>query len=543
MTLSPDRRVARAVQVRVADSALRAIEAATPDLLAGLVRDGITVPRTEQSVSQGWSSCTVVACPSGCRIPIQLAPQHPVELRLDPPDRVRASVRVAVPFTTIPVEGCSIALNFTIDTSRGARATIGLRTAATVRTEVRAERASYDRVDIENFDEVPGEELEDADFDCRASGLGRVVCGAVNTFLRDAIHQRLRAQLGVATGQVRSALGEPSTDPPGCPAGTHADGSHCAYADGSVVPVLMGIDGEVGATRTGTASAGDPLVRWLLAAGDPYASPNVGANAVTAMAFGAAYATGHASCVPRVDAPRSPIIPELTSLRTSGAGDVTLAVSEDFVNAALFAMWDGGQMCSDREQPRSSEFATALVNALPAASPLRSALLPTGATSFGVAVHVDRPPRVTFGAGTDRTHEPLMRVLVPQLTIEFLDVRTSTPARLLSVVSDATANANVTLAGNELRASIDSVTFANATANGTGVTPDVTSAASTFVTANATTFVTRALGELFPVVLPRVALPAAGTVELTPVPNSIAGASEGSSRFLTVSANVRYRAR
>ena len=43
--VNPDRRVGHAVQLRLADSALRAVESAGPNLLGSILRDGLSIPR------------------------------------------------------------------------------------------------------------------------------------------------------------------------------------------------------------------------------------------------------------------------------------------------------------------------------------------------------------------------------------------------------------------------------------------------------------------------------------------------------------------
>ena len=380
-------------------------------------------------------NCTVVVCPQGCRVPVRLASvPRPVELTFVEPDQVRARVRVAIPLTSIPIEGCSMSVDFRVDTSQGARNFVGLQSTASMRQDEHAERSGYTRLDIDDFDEAPGEEIENEDFACRASGFGRVLCGVVNTFLRDAIRDRVRQEFGRAMAPLRTALTEAD---PQCPVGTYSDGSRCSYADHTPVPLLLGFDGNLALNGTGSM--------YVLAAGDPYRGISVNASGATLGAFAGIIGAGHSGCVPSTAAPTLPAVPEWTAFRQnrppSGAGtaDVAIGVSEDYLNLVLWTLWDQGAFCRERDTLGGDPLASALSTAVNANAVLRAALASDAAAS-GVAVHLDRAPRVVVGRGD----EPTLRIEAQQLRLDF---------GAASLTTDVVLPLSVTVSGSEIRVS------------------------------------------------------------------------------------------
>jgi hypothetical protein len=154
---------------------------------------------------------------------------------------------------------------------------------------------------------------------------------------------------------------------------------------------------------------------------------------------------------------------------------------------------------------------------------------------------------VTFGRGTDPSNDPIVRLDVPQLTVEAYDMRATPATRIVAFSADVSVPLGMTANGNELRPVLGTPAFRNISAAGATLPADQTAALVAWVQATLGPQLAREIAALLPIQLPAVAVPATngggtvGSFQLAVLPNGIQGIAEGNARYLGVWANVRYR--
>ena len=316
--LTPEQRIPHAMQIRLTDQGLQSVSTFAPDLFAGFLANGINVPRSTTSFCVG----NAIICPgNNCTLNVTLPTNPPpMVLSFVPSDQINAKVRIIVQ-GSIPIQSCigfcdnncngtlcagGPSPTIVVDTTQGTYAYIGLETNVAIERDTHAPRQDYFRPDFvapttattDVIQETPSEGIEDADLQCDNSW----VC-AVFGLLEGTITSAFTSQFGSALAPIQSALAASAMpSPPGCPAGTtSSDGTHCNYSDSSLVPTLLGTEGQgnfgalLGSITPGLV-ANDS---YDIAAGDH--TNNAEAPDTTGMTidvFGAMTSDQHSSCVP-----------------------------------------------------------------------------------------------------------------------------------------------------------------------------------------------------------------------------------------------------
>lgn len=559
--LTPERRIPRAMQVRLTDQGLRSIESIAPDLFAGFLRDGIPIP--ESRADCGLLG-TLTVCPGGgCRVRVELAapPTRAMELSFVPVDQIKVRVRLVLRSEGprhIDLRGCGANGHIEVDTTRGSRPYVGLETHVAIRRDTHNERRHYFRADLvsptgsgDALRETPGEEIETDDI----SHSGGLFSWLINLFRSQLINQ-LRSQFGRALRPVQEALAHPSMpDPPGCPTGTRADGRYCRYSDDSLVPRLLGSDGTgdfgrlVGRITPGLRAPNS----YVIAAGDPDHGAEVSAAGMTVNVLGAVVSGQHNPCVPRLSPPPTPSIPEWTNLRQNSVPGSTvtphlgIGVAEEFLNSALWNLWDSGLFCLGVTTRVSQQFATGILTALPALASLRNVTFPQRTAAAALIFRPQQPPRVTIGRGTQVDTDPLMRVEFPRLAVDFYAWSEERYVRFMTVTTDLTIPVNLTQEATGLRPVVGMARTANTSVTNTQLLYNAMPAQLAAVLDSLLgTAIGMFAGRLPTFALPSVPVPGTdgmpvGSIEIQVPMGGIQGLSEGTSRYVALFANLQYR--
>jgi MYXO-CTERM domain-containing protein len=554
-----DRRIPHAVQIRISDQGLRSIETIGPSLLAGFLGSGINVPQSMQNAGL----CTAVICSSGtCTINVRLADTRPFQLGFLPPDKIRAQIRIvlqSVGPNHIPIRCGILSTTLNIDTTRGARPHIGLETAIALRRDTHVERLGYTRADLapvmaggETVAEIMGEGIEDADI--TFSG----VIGAILGLFRGQLIGLIRGQLTNALGPLQSALAATSMpDPPGCPAGTTADGSNCLYPGGQprdqrLVPMLIGMDGEGNFGKL--LSSVTPGIRapnqMLLAAGDPTrANAEITATGGTINMYGAMVSGRQASCVPMMATPALPTVPEFTTLRnnvipgTMTTTDMGIGISEGYLNSTLWNLWNSGMFCLGITSRLSQQVSAGLLGALPGLQNLRTVYHPSTNAALAIAFRPQQPPTAIIGSGADINTDPLIGLQFRQLALDFYIWSEERYVRIFTLTSDLTIPINLTVAMAGLQPQLGMVKVENPVVSNVALINTMPDQLAELLQGLLGTVISQFAGSLPAVNLPTIPLPGAGGAMIAiEIPaGGVKGVTDSGSKYIGLFANLRCR--
>lgn len=570
--LTPDTRIPHSAQIRLTENGLRRVEAIAPSLLGGLVGTGIPVPRTATDLTVG----KVVICPdNNCSIAVSLPAAEALRLSFAEPNGILARARVQAS-GNIPLRACTgscdnncgrsgilpcvtiASPDIQVRTERGTHPYLGLSTKITIGRDRHAPRLNYHRADIvsptgtgDAVQETTGEGIEDQDINCTGSW----VCGIVN-LLRGTIIGQFRGQFAQALGPIQDALAATSMpNPPGCPTGTTADGDRCRYPDDrTLVPMLLGTEGRgnLGALLASFSPGLNAPVSLALAAGDPMRDGQVINGGMTINMFGAIQSARHSACVPRLPAPALPTIPEWNALRmntvpgTTTAVDLGIGLSEEYLNYALFQVWDAGMFCLAAGTNLSQQLAASTFAALPPLSSLRTVIHPGSNAPLAIVLRPQQPPRARLGGGTNVMTDPLITITLPRVALDFYTWSEERYVRFMTLTTDISLPVNLQPDAMGLQPSLGE---ARVEMIDPVVNPQLISNDPTLIGPIVQSILGPALsmvgGAINPIALPSIPLPGSGgmslgSVNITVPPRGVQGVTEGTSRFLGIFASLAY---
>lgn len=271
---------------------------------------------------------------------------------------------------------------------------------------------------------------------------------------------------------------------PACPDGSADDGGVCKYADGQCVSIMLGTDGHMDLSQflaslsPGTKGGLDFVFAAGGEGGNPvYGNLNpVGSGATLGM-FGGTLPTPKSTCVKlaNMDPPQGiPIPDEITANTVTGwpAGmdgpHVGIALNERFFNYALAGMYDSGLLCIGISLD-------ALGSSLPIA--LDSKLLGTflGVKSvaglglqdepqtLALTIRPSAPPTAVFGNGTSLDTDPLIRLGLKQMSIDFYVWSLDRFVRFMTYTVDIDVPLNLTVTKDGLVPVLEKLNLTNAT--------------------------------------------------------------------------------
>ncbi len=169
---------------------------------------------------------------------------------------------------------------------------------------------------------------------------------------------------------------------------------------------------------------------------------------------------GSHNCVPRVDMPATTALgqsPTLVTNRhplTGDAFDLGIAIHKDYLNRAAWAAHQAGFLCIDLG---TEQVPLLTANALSLAAPSFIDLVHDNEDPpVYILIRPQLPPSIGLGAGTYRPGEggaqeiddPLLTITMPSLEMDFYGYVDGRYARLLTMVSDLTLDANVDVDGD-----------------------------------------------------------------------------------------------
>ncbi|MBL8679098.1 MAG: hypothetical protein JNK05_08020 [Myxococcales bacterium] len=568
-TVPTDRRIPHAIQIRLSDQGLRAIETVGPSLFAGALGSGVAIPRT----TTRQLGCDIVICPSGmCRIDVQLATMRPMELAFSPPDRIAVRLRLQLRTNprNVPVvveRGCALTLlgaingNLVIDTTMGSRSFIGLSTALRISRDTNAARLNYFRADIvsptgsgDAVQETMGETIENADFDLNLSGFASILNFLID-LLKPQLLGQIRGQLTSALGPIQNALAHSSMpDPPGCPTGTTRDADRCLYPgtqprDQRLVPLLLGTDGEgnFGSLLNSITPGIRAPNRFVVAAGDPAHGAEVSTTGATLNVFGTFESMRQAACVPAAMPPPLPTVPEYMALRsnvipgTMTTVDLGIGVSEEFLNNALWNFWNSGMFCLGITSRLSQQVSAGLLTALPQLATIRQVIHPNNNAPLAIAFRPQRAPTARLGGGTNLMTDPLITLRFENLALDFFVWSEERYVRIFTLNSNLSIPINLTPGAMGLQPALGTVGVEMATVTNVALINAMPTQLADLLRELLGTIITQFAGSLPAVNLPSIPLPGGGgaMINIQIPAGGVRGVTEGSSRFLGLFANLR----
>ena len=457
-------RIDNSAQVRLTESGIGFIEDNIDQIVTIFLPDGLDFPIDEQEIDAG---ITITICRGGgCQAHIEIdslevVPTDPnilrAHLRLILDSRNAAGERSAWPGT------CDI----DIDTRRDSRPYIGMDVDIRVQgvDGARPARGGYTEMIVENIALTEGEDIENDDIDISGGFLGS--CGLLNLgFLKGFILGLVQDQL---SGAIDGALGDnlcTTQGEFGCPTGTTADGAAddpdavCRYDDGVCASILLGLDGQgdLGGTLIGGFSPGTHAhAQILLASGGDGEAVN---NGMSLFFFGGFMGTSpdfsetpaHNACVPVVEPPPLPVIPRVEAFRgnvipgTSTETHVGIGVAEQYLDYALYGLFDSGALCIGAGTRLSQQLSTGLLSAAIMSVP--DLTYPNGASAVTIAVRPQQPPDVTLGAGGGA--DPILQIAMPQTQMDFYVWSTERYVRFMTFQTDLNIGVDLTVEAGEI---------------------------------------------------------------------------------------------
>ncbi len=559
--VTPETRVPRAMQVRVSDQGLRNVSQLGADLLLGVTGGRLPIPLVTGNFGVG----RYVVCRDGsCGLDLVLPTSPPpLELFFVAPDRIEVRLRVGFR-GEIPLRTCTLFCNsmcggcadgidtrLTIDTARGARSYIGLRTAIVIRRDTHPSRRDYFRAELvpamgatEVIEQTPGEGFDDAWVGCSGGGL----CGLLPV-LRGTISGAFGGAIGGALGPIQDALSQASMpDPPGCPLGSVAQGARCRYEDGQTVPSLLGIEmaGNVGALLASVSPGVRGESAIVIAAGDHAHDAEVSTQGMTLNVFGVAQSRGHNNCVPRVAEPTVPEIPEWTALRRNDVPggtrsmDLGVGLSETFLNHALYQLWDSGTFCLGVTSSLSQQLTSGTFSII--VPSLRNVLFPSLSGPVALVLRPQRPPTVAMSSGPS----PTLTLRFERLALDLMVWSEERYVRALTVTTDVTAPLTLMRDAGGLRPSLGMVRTSGTVVTGSTLVSDAPARLAMSFDGLLGTAIGMLGGSIPTIAIPSIPVPGAmgmpvGTVNLELPDNGLVGMEQGGSRYLGLFMDLRYR--
>ncbi|MDH5493311.1 MAG: hypothetical protein OEY14_15260, partial [Myxococcales bacterium] len=432
-----------------------------------------------------------------------------------------------------------------LDTSRGSRPEVGIVANVDFNEEGHIERIGYTRVDVSGASIDPAADLEDADIEFGGcSGISGALINFVAGFLQGQIVDQLRSQVN---DTLQSAVADQlcmSEPPSGCPTGTTVDGSGiCNYSDGTCVPQLLGTDGrgDLGVQAVGGFSPGAHAPsEFLLAAG----GEGVANDGLSLFFYGGFLSMnrdfssypGHNPCVPLIDPPALPIIPQaptfLSANQIAALGaphDVAIGVSEMYMNHAGYGIFDSGLLCVGTGTRASQQLSTGLLSAL--IRSLDSVAFPEDASAIGLMLRPQLAPIVEVGGGAD-SGEDLLTITLPELQIDFYVWSTERYVRFMTFQSDMQIGVNLVADAGQIVPEVSGISALNPVVTNSELLTEDPAALAGLVENVINMFAGMATGGLSGFDLPDVM-----GLRLVVPPGGIRGIDESGDEFLGIFAN------
>jgi len=308
-------------------------------------------------------------------------------------------------------------------------------------------------------------------------------------FLKSLIVGQLVTPLvSTLTTQIDSQLCQKATATDPCPTGTTADSSMiCRYnndPNNACASIIVGTDGHMnlGALLASISPGTQGGLDFLFAAGGADKNTNDPAmkllwgdldpvsNGATMGMFGGAQPNPLSKCVPLSTATLPTGIPIPDELLGSGdvdpnwpAGvegpDVGIAVNERFANYALNGLYNSGLLCIGVSTESIPLLSSGTLGLLAPSS--KTLGLQENPQQVAIVIRPSSPPTLVFGNGTDITTDPLMRIDLKQVSLDFYMFSLDRFIRFMTGTFDLDVPVNLTSSSAGLTPVIAQIGVAN----------------------------------------------------------------------------------
>lgn len=340
-------------------------------------------------------------------------------------------------------------------------------------------RNGYTKLDLESAQiDLSGIKKEEVAI-CVNCGPISGVCNSITGWLEGYVIDQLKSGVGAQlnTFLARAFCTKPSlTQTPACPTGSSATGdggadSTCNFdsAPDRCVPALLGTDAHVnlaqflaafspgskGALDFGFAAGGEmsPFPN-APADNDPY--PGHTPNGVTLSMVGGVLPAPESKCVvPAIlDVPQGiPTPTELTRDQLAGYGDGTrapdvgLGLSQRFLNYSLKSAYNSGLLCLGVSSEQVTLLQSGLLSVLVASLPQLT--FDRKSAAAAIATRPGKPPELTLGGGSNIDTDPMVKVSMPELAIDFYVWSYDRYLRVFTFTADVTVPLNLSTAATD----------------------------------------------------------------------------------------------
>lgn len=442
-----EQRVDNAIQVRVSDQGIAAVEADPAGLLGGLIGGGGAPGVVEFPVPPSCGD-TAVCCPGGTPSPdcgpilIDLNKQgtEADRLEINPvqgADQIDVIVRARVATAMdLPVGASGVNCLVAIDTTASGTESLTLSAQLQLLQDANAgtTRLEVASVTVTDFDD--GDiDIKQGDFLCIFGGLakGTIVdqfVGALEDGVKGAIEDQLCKEC-------------PSGDVAECgPNADTCDGNVCMT--GSVCLQELGIAGRLsGPALLGSFSPGTQGAMDIYDVAGGYATSNQNGVALGILGGAMPAAADRERCGPRATAPAAVSIPESTFFQGNQRPDTSapfhwaVGVHEHNLDMLAYAAYDGGMLCLN-VGTRTVDLLTS--ETLAVLFPSFIDLLHGEVGQVVLGLRPQSPPVIELGLGTFTTEGdidmPLLDITFDDLEIDFFGQVDDQFIRLMTLTAD-----------------------------------------------------------------------------------------------------------
>ena len=467
-------------------------------LLSDMGQGGVItfpIPESTSTTTILFVDCDITVCPGGadpnanppkCNAEIDVGNAN-LDVTTKGPHNIVITGPLPIRLQNLPIDTCLGGMTVTLNGNSGCPgenqsfANVDLNVDISVEIDANPahSRRGYTRLKVVDVSIDEGQLEDQVHFNC-GGFFGQIV-----EFVKGLVFgQFVDPLIGTLQEQVDEQLCQkpnPMVNPP-CPDGSSEDGGLCKYADGECVSIMLGADGNINLSEflasisPGTKGGLD----FLFAAGGEGGNPvfgnlnPIGGGATIGM-FGGALPQPKSSCVKLANmAPPQniPIPSELEANTVTGwpggmdGPHVGIALNERFFNYALAGMYDSGLLCIGLS-----------LDALDIGLPLDSKLLGTflGAKSvvglgiqdepqvLALTVRPSAPPTAVFGNGTSLETDPLIRIGLKQLSIDFYVWSLDRFVRFMTYTVDVDVPLNLTVTQDGLVPVLNKLSLTNPT--------------------------------------------------------------------------------
>lgn len=367
--------------------------------------------------------------------------------------------------------------------------------------ETTAPRNGYTKLDLDNARiDLTGIRKEEVQIcvNCSiATGLCNNIANSdtVKGNVVDALKSGVGAQLNSFLASAFCT--KPSlTQTPACPTGSSATGdggvgTTCNFdsAPDRCVPGLLGTDAHVnlaqflakfspgskGSLDFGFAAGGD-MTPFPNAPADDDPYPGHTPNGITLAMVGGVLPSPESKCVvpAALEVPKNiPIPTELTQDQLTGYGngsqtpDVGLGLSQRFLNYSLKSAYNSGLLCLGVSSEQVALLQSGLLSVLVASLPQLT--FDRKSSAAAIATRPGKPPELTLGGGTNIDTDPMVKVAIPELAIDFYVWSYDRYLRVFTFTADVSVPINLSTAATETNPNggvalqLGAVTLANGT--------------------------------------------------------------------------------